>query len=126
MLDSVAADASVERYGYHKLSVKQLNDINDAEAKLELSLRMRLGIGVEKETDGGWQLLHKSALQGHPVALGFCFGNAYKTKKNTILSLRLFRESAERGHAMGTKHTRTRGEYFTRVSRSSTQFCSIR
>jgi TPR repeat protein len=101
-LDRIVPNASLERGHYHQLASRELDELDDAEALYERGRRLRLGIGVAKNEEAGWQLTIEAAKLGHPVALGSCFGFGRGTAKNPNRATELYRASAERGHAAGS------------------------
>jgi TPR repeat protein len=101
-LEHIVPNASVERGHYHQLAARELDKLDDAEARYERGWRLRKGIGVEKDEEEGWALIIESAKLGHPTALGICSLNGRGTTKNLKRAAELFRASADRGHATGS------------------------
>ncbi len=103
LLFKVTADASAERNIYHKLTLHQLEKIDDAESLFQVADRIIDGIGIEQNREMGWGMMIEAARRGHPVALGACFLFGQGVKKNKAQAIELFRASADRGHASGTR-----------------------
>jgi hypothetical protein len=96
----------VERNGLHLLCARQLEQLGDAEAKLQLGIRKYHAIGVPRDRIAGLQLVVASALSGHSVSFALC--HFYEVDqagiactKDKTLAAALLRPSAERDHAVG-------------------------
>jgi TPR repeat protein len=100
-LERVVPNASLERVHYHQLATRELNKLNDAEARYERGRRLRDEIGVDMNEEAGWKLIIKAAKRGHPVALAECFSIGRGTAKNLKRAAGLYRSSADRGHPAG-------------------------
>jgi TPR repeat protein len=115
-LENVPADASLERNEYHKLELYQLNKLDDAEALYQIADRIMEGIGVEENKELGWGIVIEAARRGHAVALARCFRYGQGVEKNEARAVDLFRASADRGHASGTR-TNLHSNFQTQFSR---------
>jgi hypothetical protein len=102
-LEDVTADASLERNEYHKLSLDQLEKLDDAEALYQRADRMMWGIKTERNLKHGLTVIIEAARRGHAVALGVCFLEGQGVKMRKRLGAELLRGSAERGHASGSR-----------------------
>jgi TPR repeat protein len=102
-LENVTADASLERNEYHKLDIPKLDKLDDAEALYQRGDRTMHGINIEANAELGWSMIIEAAHRGHAVALGVCFLRGKGVEKNEARAFELFRASADRGHASGTR-----------------------
>ncbi len=102
-LEDVIADASLERNEYHKLALHQLDKLDDAEALYQIGDRITQGIGIKENWNLGYCIVIEAARRGHPVALGVCFLKEQGVEKNNARAFDLFRASADRGHASGSR-----------------------
>jgi hypothetical protein len=99
----------LEKKGYHKLSKEELFLREDAESLLQIGLRDAIESGddphimCQYQPNRPWYcFMHQSAALGHPVALAICLVRGIKITKDYDTALSLIRESASRGHAVGT------------------------
>jgi TPR repeat protein len=102
-LENVTADASLERNEYHKLDIQELEKLDDAEALYQRGDRILSGISIKKNLNLGQDIMIEAARRGHAVALGVCFLAGRGVKKNRARAVELFRASADRGHASGSR-----------------------
>jgi TPR repeat protein len=110
-LENVTADVSAERNEYHKLELHQLYKLDDAEALFQIADRVVHGIGIKENTALAWgenvefglNIMIEAACRGHAVALGVCFLRGRGAEKNEVRAIELFRASADREHASGSR-----------------------
>lgn len=100
----------LERPGYHKLSVGDLERIGDAESLFELGMRYLEAMGVRNDPHKGKDLIKNAALKGHPVALAWLMAPICRASEN------FYAESVSRGHPRGACHIgATNSQLYTRA-----------
>ena len=109
-LEHIEADPLLEDKSIHLLSHEKLLHLveqGNAEALYVYATRLRLGIGVMKDAESSVHYTAKAAKLGHPVALGFCFNQGIEVVQDRAKAIKLFRESAARGHPAGSNRYTT-------------------
>jgi TPR repeat protein len=106
-IGEIIPNPSLEQPHYHTLAQEILEKLDDAEALYERGRRLFLGIGIMRDRNTAWELIHRSALQGHPVAIASCYNCGQFTNRDTARACNLFQESALRGHPSGTSFVLT-------------------
>jgi TPR repeat protein len=100
-LGELHVDPALEHNEYHALPFPELlkrANANEAEALYILGMRWFYGIGQAADERSGWKLIVSAARHGHPVSLAGCLRFGVATEANVELAIRLFQESALRGH----------------------------
>jgi hypothetical protein len=114
-LENFTADASAERNEYRKLSLDELEKLDDAEAFFQRGDRILYRIRIERgygfwydwaqklkpDEEMGWNFIAEAVRRGHPVALALCYFDLNDLQR----AIELLRASADRGHVSGSRES---------------------
>jgi TPR repeat protein len=105
-LAGIEARPELEQPTYHLLSQRELlrrADAGEAEAIYVLGGRKRNGVQCLKDDEGGWALIGRAALLGHPVALARTLESGRFGVSDLKKAIEIYTASAERGHPIGER-----------------------